>query len=495
MPSTVVPDFLQDLHTPVAVSDGQIKRIAIIGGGASGAIALDTLVKERKFDEIVLFERRDTYGGIWVLDESPNAAHELIKAGALAEVLDPPLQNPFNEEPLGSAKIRRFSENQERFVHTPCYNGMLTNIIENMMTYSDEKAWLPGQQKKYADRGDVRNYIDRYIGRHLQNSTVKLVTNTAVEDVQRVLNQDKQIPYEFLLTLRHLLQDSTEEWYQEKFDAVVVATGHYHVPFIPATPGLEKVQEQWPSVVQHAKYYRNLAPYKDKTVVVVGARALGADLTKYAADTASKVYQLIREVTLQQRKTRRPNVEIKPGIRGIELKDGGFAVVFEDGSEVQNPDHIVYATGYQFLFPFLRREYGDIARNGLVLPSLYQHTFFINEPLLVILGVPTDAISFRAFEYQAILAARYLASRVSLPERKQQLLWAEKRLQEKGERRAYHTIGASDALEYMRTLTALGALKGQEPVGREFPEITEAEVQEYAEAGAKLREAWDMPRG
>lgn len=47
----------------------------------------------------------------------------------------------------------------------------------------------------------------------------------------------------------------------------------------------------------------------------------------------------------------------------------------------------------------------------------------------------------------------------------------------------------------MRTLTALGELKGQEPVGREFPEITEAEVQEYAEAGAKLREAWDMPRG
>lgn len=252
---------------------------------------------------------------------------------------------------------------------------MLTNIIENMMTYSDEKAWLPGQQKRYADRGDVRNYIDRYIGRHLQNPTVKLVTNTAVEDVQRVLNQDKQIPYEYLLTLRHLLQDSTEEWYQQKFDAVVVATGHYHVPFIPATPGLGKVQEQWPSVVQHAKYYRDLAPYKGKTVVVVGARALGADLTKYAADTASKVYQLIREVTLQQRKTRRPNVEMKPGIRGIELKDSGFSVVFDDGSEVQNPDHIVYATGYQFLFPFLRREYGDIARNGLILPSLYQHTF------------------------------------------------------------------------------------------------------------------------
>lgn len=492
MPSTVAPNFLDDLDTPVSVPDGQIRRIAIIGGGASGAIALDSLVKEKKFDEIVLFERRDTYGGIWVLDESPRAAHELIKAGALINELDPPLHNPFDDEQ--APKIRRISEGQERFVHTPCYNGMLTNIIENMMTYSDEKAWKSGEQNRYVDRGDVQNYIDRYISRHLENSSVKLVKKTAVEDVQRVVNSEKAIPYEFLLTLRHQLQDSTEEWYQEKFDAVVVATGHYHVPFIPATPGLEKVQEKWPSVVQHAKYYRDSAPYKDKTVVVVGARALGADLTKYAAETATKVYQLIREQTGQQRKSRRPNVEIAPAILEIKVDDDGFSVVFNNGSQVDNPDHIVYATGYQFSFPFLKREYGDIARNGIILPSLYQHTFFVDEPLLVILGVPTDAISFRAFEYQAILAARYLSSRVSLPSRKEQLLWAEKRLQEKGERRAYHTIGAFDALEYMRTLTALGALKGQEPVGREFPDITEEEVREYAEAGVKLKENWDLPR-
>lgn len=492
MPSTVAPDFLGDLETPVSVPDGQIKRIAIIGGGASGAIALDSLVKEQKFDEIVLFERRDTYGGIWVLDESPKVAHELIKAGALTDELDPPLYNPFDDEK--APRIRRIADGQERFVHTPCYNGMLTNIIENMMTYSDEKAWKSGEQNRYVDRGDVRNYIDRYISRHLENSSVKLVKKTAVEDVQRVVNSEKAIPYEFLLTLRHQLQDATEEWYQEKFDAVVVATGHYHVPFIPATPGLEKVQEKWPSVVQHAKYYRNSAPYKDKTVVVVGARALGADLTKYAAETANKVYQLVREETGQQRKSRRSNVEIRPGILEIKVDDDGFSVVFDNGSKVDNPDHIVYATGYQFSFPFLKREYGNIARNGIIIPSLYQHTFLLDEPLLLILGVPTDAISFRAFEYQAILAARYLSSRVSLPSRKEQLLWAEKRLQEKGERRAYHTIGAFDALEYMRTLTALGALKGQEPVGREFPEISEQEIQEYAEAGAKLKENWDLPR-
>lgn len=494
MPDRVIPNPLEDLTTPVAVPDGQIKKVAIIGGGASGAIALDTLVKEQKFDQITLFERRDTFGGIWVLDESPRASHELIKAGSMTADLDPPLENPFHEDHSGAAKIRKILSTQERFVHTPCYRGMLTNIIENMMTYSDEKAWIPGKNNKYADRSDVQKYLDRYIGRHKEKSNVRLVTNTAVEDVERNIFPDKAIPYDFKLTLRHVLEDGTEEWFQERFDAVVVATGHYHVPFIPATEGLSEVQERWPSVVQHAKFYRTPAPYKNKTVVVVGARALGADLTKYAAETATKVYQLIRQVTTEQRKTKKTNVEFKPAINKIEIKQEGFLVVFEDGTEVQNPDHIIYATGYQFSYPFLRREYGDLSKDGIILPSLYQHTFLINEPLLVVLGVPTDAISFRAFEYQAILVSRYLASRVKLPPRKEQIEWAEARLREKRETRAYHTIGAADALEYMRTLTALGSVKGQEPVGREFPEITEEEVREYAAAAAKLKETWDSRR-
>ncbi|KAM3123695.1 hypothetical protein CJJ07_000246 [Candidozyma auris] len=492
MPSTVAPDFLQDLDSPVAVPQGQIKRIAIIGGGASGAIALDALVKENTFEEIVLFERRDTFGGIWVLDESPNAANELIKAGASTAQLDPPLKNPFSEHP-NEKKIRMLQQNQERFIHTPCYSGMLTNIIENMMTYSDQKEWLPGSKNKYVDREDVKNYIDSYIGRHKQNSKVRLVTCTAVEDVSRKLASKKVIPYDFTLTLRHSLSDGTDEWYQEDFDAVVVATGHYHVPFIPDVPGLAEVQQRWPKVVQHAKYYRNSRPYKDKTVIVVGARASGADLTKYAADTANKVYQSVR-TSDNIRESKRPNVETKPRITYFDLKENGFEVVFEDGSVVANPHHVVYATGYQFSFPFLRREYGDIARNGIIIPSLYQHTFFVDEPLLVVLGVPTDAISFRAFEYQAILAARYFSSRISLPPRHSQIEWARKRLAEKGESRAYHTIGATDALEYMRTLAILGQIKGQKPFGREFPEITEEEVKEYAEAGQALKARWDLPR-
>ena len=75
--------------------------------------------------------------------------------------------------------------------------------------------------------------------------------------------------------------------------------------------------------------------------------------------------------------------------------------------EILDPDHIVYATGYQFLYPFLRREYGDITENGVIVSNIYQHTFLINEPLITMVGIPIDAISFRYLSI-AILVTRYL---------------------------------------------------------------------------------------
>lgn len=42
----------------VSIPKGSIKSIAIIGGGASGAVILDSLIKQQSFDEIVVFEKK-----------------------------------------------------------------------------------------------------------------------------------------------------------------------------------------------------------------------------------------------------------------------------------------------------------------------------------------------------------------------------------------------------------------------------------------------------
>lgn len=44
---------------------GAIKRVAVIGAGPAGAIAIDALAKEKAFDVIRVFERREASGGCW----------------------------------------------------------------------------------------------------------------------------------------------------------------------------------------------------------------------------------------------------------------------------------------------------------------------------------------------------------------------------------------------------------------------------------------------
>jgi NADPH-dependent glutamate synthase beta subunit-like oxidoreductase len=42
-----------------------IKKVAVIGAGPAGAIAVDALAQEEAFDIIRVFERREKAGGCW----------------------------------------------------------------------------------------------------------------------------------------------------------------------------------------------------------------------------------------------------------------------------------------------------------------------------------------------------------------------------------------------------------------------------------------------
>lgn len=49
----------------MSFKENEIKRVAVIGAGASGAIALDALLREQHFDVVRVFERREKAGGVW----------------------------------------------------------------------------------------------------------------------------------------------------------------------------------------------------------------------------------------------------------------------------------------------------------------------------------------------------------------------------------------------------------------------------------------------
>lgn len=466
----------------------RVKSVAIIGGGASGAIALDSLVKEGHFDLIVLFERRDVLGGVWCLD-NPGNLPEVAQVGGTPEQADPPLENPFrNSEAKGT--ILAPKTNQYRYMETPSYPNLKTNITESLMTYSDLNLWTgeASDKTEFVDGLVVRNYIEAYILRNKSARNVSVEFSSTIEDVERIINDNG---HHYKLTIRQSSNDTHDTWYQRNFDAIVVASGHYHVPYIPEVAGLRQAQEKFPNLVKHAKYFRTPDPYKDKVVVVVGSRASGMDITRLLVGKASKVYHSRRNSQSPTLK----NVTPKGVIKECKIVENQVVVVFDDESEVVAPDHIIYGTGYQFSYPFLDRLFAAdnqvLTHDGVLVPGLYQHTFLINDPLITFVGVPIDGVSFRVFEYQAILVARYLAGRITLPSVLEQELWRNERFSKKGPSRSYHTIGADDALEYMLELARLGYLEKSLVAGRKFPEFTTKDLEKYLDARDRLRAFWD----
>lgn len=477
-----------------------IKSIAIIGGGASGAIALETLksLESQHFDEIVLYERRAVPGGIWYLDPTPNELN--IEPGLDQRQLDPKLKIPSipnGEDAKKKQNNKVVRSQQERYVHTAAYENLKTNIPEQLMTYSDEKKWGCDDSlyvnTDYVRGVAIQKYIERYINRNKQH----VVYNTTVESIDKDYSPGRGTDDgKFKLTLRTELQETTEDgkpldlWTEREFDSVIIATGHYHVPYIPDVPGLKDVYAAHPGKISHSKTFRATDDFQDQTVLIIGTRASGSDISEIATKTAKAVYQSKRSPDTAVRWKDSGNLSIKPKIVRYEVDQltKEITVYFDDGTTISNPDKIIYATGFRFSYPFLNDLYPNFT-TGYIIPDLYQHTFFTKDPKLAIIGVPTDALSFRAFEYQAVLVSRFLAGLITLPSLKDQIVWATERFRTRGDTRAYHTIDIDGKLEYLQTLVDLG--RGVEPIdrlaiGRPFPQWTESDLAKHEEVKQTL---------
>jgi len=126
----------------------------------------------------------------------------------------------------------------------------------------------------------VEEYLQSLLDRRGYQEYVSY--NVTVELVKKDLASGK-----WVVTLRQPLENGTEDrWWTESFDSVIVASGHYTVPFIPSTPGLAELESKFPGTVEHSKAWRNPEKYKGKRVVVVGASISGADISWTLADFA-----------------------------------------------------------------------------------------------------------------------------------------------------------------------------------------------------------------
>tara|TARA_R110002003_G_scaffold197_1_gene15340 strand:- start:1893 stop:3032 length:1140 start_codon:yes stop_codon:yes gene_type:complete len=327
----------------------------------------------------------------------------------------------------------------------------------------------------------VRKYVESLVNR---NGYEKLVSyRTTVELAEKVGN-------EWRLVLRKDGDVKGEdEWWEEWFDAVVVASGHYSVPYIPYINGLAEFESAHPGSVKHSKMFRGRDAYRGKKVVVVGASVSAADIAYdlignakdpvYAVVVGHKANGYFGDVAFKH-----PGISEKPSISHITSKNGERTVHFIDGTSVREVDEIIFGTGYSWSLPFLP---SVEVRNNRV-PGLYQHVVYQKDPSLLFVGAVAAGLTFRVFEWQAVFAARILAGRATLPPLEEQQRWEQDRIAKRGDGVSF-TLIFPDFEDYFETLRKLaGEPKPGQP-GRILPPFDRKWLEAFM-AGHERRKKW-----
>jgi cation diffusion facilitator CzcD-associated flavoprotein CzcO len=167
--------------------------------------------------------------------------------------------------PTLTAQRPEINGKEHRYSYTPVYPGMHSNIDERIMAYTKEPFPVPRDpitnevidgKAPFRDSEVIREWVESLVDR--KGYRHKVEYNTTVEKAEKEGSK-------WILTLRKSLPGGQHNyWWQEKFDAVVVAGGHYSIPRFSPTRGLAEFAENHPGVVEHSKTYRGPEKYRGK---------------------------------------------------------------------------------------------------------------------------------------------------------------------------------------------------------------------------------------
>ena len=321
---------------------------------------------------------------------------------------------------------------------SPLYDKLETNIPRGLMGFSDLD-W-PKNCQLFPKHEAVLEYLERYAEdvRHM------IHFQTQVRDVH--LDGDGR----WLVKTQQISQNHTNESEEQTFDAVVVASGHFNVPYVPSVPGIETWNHAYPGRVSHSMFYRRPGNYADKKVIVVGNSASGVDI-------AGQISTVCKLPLLQSQKSesfllpdQSPKKVQKPEI--VEYISENRQVRFSDGSIEYNIDAVLYCTGYFYSFPFLNSLQPPVVSTGEHVENLYQHIFYRPHPTLAFVALNQKIIPFPIGEAQSAVIARVWAGRLDLPSELEMEGWERATLEETGGGRNFHVLKFPKDADYIDML-------------------------------------------
>ncbi|KAL2811321.1 hypothetical protein BJX63DRAFT_399320 [Aspergillus granulosus] len=408
----------------------QIRRIAVIGAGPGGLAAVKYLLAEECFETIDVYERRSSVGGVW--NYSPAA----LKKPSLTPV---PQLSPTGilEEPVWLPK--EGSEDTEPTFISPVYDTLDTNLPKELMRYGEKQ--FPPDVQDFPRHFTVKEYLREY-GEEVKEF---IKFETQVTDVRR---RDQEVAG-WEVTTRNLRTGAS---ITRSYDAVVAASGHFDVPYLPEIPGIKEWNEAYPNVIIHSKFYDSPAAFKDKKVIVIGSSASGLDI-------GNQINEVSRSKVLASQRTEAylsPTPTDKsyyPAISEfLPPSTHERAVRFADGRIEQEIDSIVFCTGFLYSFPFLSSLDPPVITHGRRAQNTYQHLFYIHDPTLVFPVLPQRIIPFPLSENQGAVFSRVWSGRLSLPSTAEMEAWEASIVTEKGDGPAFHLMPFPQDADHMNML-------------------------------------------
>ncbi|NWV77350.1 FMO4 monooxygenase, partial [Dasyornis broadbenti] len=370
-----------------------VQRVAVIGAGAGGLASIKCCLDEGL--EPTCFESSEDIGGVWRYTDSIDD--------------------------------RRVS----------MYRSVISNTSKEMSCFSDFP--FPEDFPSYLPHSLVLEYFRMY-AQHF-NLLQHIHFQTTVLSVRK--------RPDFITSGQWEVVTETDGVCELRvFDAVMVCTGHYQEPYLPLAsfPGIDS---RFKGQQLHSWEYRDVEAFRGKRVLVVGIGNTGGDLSVELSHVAAKVFLSTRSNTwvisrvsdhglpcdmvnttrfthfldclLPSTLTRRirfrkfnswfnhtnyglassksskfkmiineqlpfcllsGTVVLKPNVK--EFTES--SAIFEDGTTEENIDVVLFATGYNFSFPFLEESVRSVIDDNR---SLYKCIFppQLEMPTLAIIGL------------------------------------------------------------------------------------------------------------
>ncbi|KAF2740453.1 putative dimethylaniline monooxygenase [Polyplosphaeria fusca] len=443
------------------MSRAPLKRVAVVGAGISGVVTAGHL-KKLNID-VTVYERSAVAGGLWVFDERKplEPAYPAISASRAESIYDSNEANLAGDIALLQAPPG------------PCYFGLKNNVSTRLLETTLSR--FPVNTPDFVTHA--------VLGKYIQDTAAEIGVNALTRyntEVKRISKMDRKWVVE---TARvdsvDFVPVETCVDRCQTFDAVVVASGHYHAPRVPDISGLVQWKRQWAHRIQHSKSYRRPEDYgRGKNFLLIGGSVSSADIARELGPLAKHIYQSQRNGAfdlpasiLPDNATRVDEVvsfDEQPTLAsassaGLEDPDPIPATItLKSGRKLCDIHHVIICTGYHITLPFLPDLHSDtthplqadstvLVTDGTQYHNLHKDIFYIPDPTLVFVGVPYFTATFTLFEFQAMVVALVVSGKARLPSEGAMRDEYTRRVEEKGFGKGFHSLRNKE-VEYVDEL-------------------------------------------